>query len=131
MPKEFNRTDRVADFLQRELAQLIQFQVRDPRVGMASIRDVEVTRDLAYAKVFVTFVGKETDKECEEAAEVLNGATGFLRTQVAKMSNMRSVPKLRFIYDKSVREGTRLSAIIEQAVQEDRDRAGDQDESEN
>ncbi len=120
MPREFSRTDRVADFLQRELAQLIQFEVRDPRVGMASIRDVEVTRDLAHAKVFVTFVGKETDKECEAAAEVLNGASGFLRSQIAKMSNMRSVPKLRFIYDKSVREGTRLSALIEQAVQTDR-----------
>ena len=120
MPREFNRTDRVADFLQRELAQLIQFEVRDPRVGMASIRDVEVTRDLAHAKVFVTFVGKETEKECEEAAEVLNGAAGFLRTQVAKVTNMRSVPKLRFYYDKSVREGTRLSALIDRAIDSDK-----------
>ena len=120
MPREFKRTDRVADFLKREMSTLIQQEMRDPRVGMVNVTDVEISRDLTNAKVFVTFIGRESDEEIEEALGVLNSAAGFLRSQVATGSRMRTVPRLRFYYDSSVLRGAHLSALIEQAVEEDR-----------
>ncbi len=100
MAKEFGRSQRVGDFLKRELASLIQFEIRDPRVGMVSVTDVEVSRDMSHAKVFVTVLGKETEEETAESMEVLNQAAGFLRTQVAKSNNARTTPKLRFYFDR-------------------------------
>ncbi len=96
MAREYSRTQRVADFLKQELATLIQFEVRDPRVGMVSITDVEVSRDMAYAKVFMTVLGKDTEEDVKESIDVLNKAAGFLRTQIAKSNNARTTPKLRF-----------------------------------
>ena len=97
MAKEFGRTQRVADFLKRELASLIQLEMRDPRVGMVSITDVEVSRDMSHAKVFVTVLGKETEEETAESVEVLNQAAGFLRSQVAKggVRKVTSTPTAR------------------------------------
>ena len=96
MGKEYSRTQRVADYLQRELAGLIQHEVRDPRVGMVSITGVEVSRDLAHAKVFYTLLGCESDEDAAESTEVLNKAAGFLRSQLSRDSSMRTVPQLRF-----------------------------------
>lgn len=121
MAREFGRTDRVADFLKRELARLLQFEVRDPRVGMVSVTDVEVTRDLAHAKVFVTVMGKESAKDAQESIEALNNASGFMRSQIAAVSNTRTVPRLRFVYDASVVRGQRMSALIDAAVKKDRE----------
>jgi ribosome-binding factor A len=120
MAREFGRTDRVADFLKRELARLVQFEVRDPRVGMVSITDVEVTRDLAHAKVFVTVMGEESAADAQSSVDALNNASGFLRSQIASVSNTRTVPRLRFVYDASVVRGTRMSALIDEAVKKDR-----------
>ena len=120
MAREYSRTQRVADFLKRELSSLIQFEVRDPRVGMVSVTDVEVSRDLSHAKVFCTILGKETEAESEEAVEVLNKAAGFLRSQIAKANNARTTPKLRFYFDGSVRRGQQLSDLIEKAVKSDK-----------
>jgi ribosome-binding factor A len=119
MAKEFGRTQRVADFLKRELATLIQFEVRDPRVGMVSVTDVEVSRDMSHAKVFVTVLGKETEQETADSIEALNQAAGFLRSQVAKSSNARTTPKLRFHFDSSVGRGQHLSSLIDKAVAAD------------
>ena len=120
MGREFSRTQRVADYLRRDLAQLIQQEVSDPRVGMVSVTDVEVSRDLAQAKVFVTIVGKETAEEAAGSIEALNHAAGFLRSQVAKGTQWRTTPKLRFIHDESVYRGANLSALIDRAVEADR-----------
>ena len=125
MAKEFGRSQRVGDFLKRELASLIQFEVRDPRVGMVSVTDVEVSRDMSHAKVFVTVLGKETQEETAESIEVLNQAAGFLRTQVAKSNNARTTPKLRFYFDSSVGRGQQLSKLIDDAVSADRKSADD------
>jgi len=120
MAREFGRTDRVADFLKRELARLLQFEVRDPRVGMASVTGVEVTRDLAHAKVFVTVMGKESALDAKETIDALNNASGFMRSQIAAVSNTRTVPRLRFVYDVSVVRGQHMSALIDAAVKQDR-----------
>lgn len=130
MAREFTRTDRIADAIQRILAQLIQFEMRDPRIGMVNINAVDVTRDLAFAKVFVTFVGCETDEESKEAAEALNGASGFLRSRLAKELDIRVTPRLQFIYDATSVKGQALSSLIDKAVAEDKAHPHKQDEDE-
>ncbi|AQT60691.1 ribosome-binding factor A [Cellvibrio mixtus] len=119
MPREFTRSDRVSDAIQRILAQVIPSEIRDPRIGLVNINEVTVTRDMAYAKVFVTFVGVDDEKESIAAAAVLNKASGFLRTFLAKELSMRTVPKLQFIYDKTSVKGQALSTLIERALKED------------
>lgn len=119
MAKEFSRSDRVADAIQRILATTIRQEVRDPRVGMVNVNDVTVTRDMAYAKVYVTFVGRDSEAESREAADALNHAAGFLRGIVAKELDIRITPKLRFIYDKTSVEGQKLSNLIDKAIAED------------
>jgi ribosome-binding factor A len=128
MAKEYSRTQRVGDFLKRELSSLIQFEVRDPRVGMVSVTDVEVSRDLSHAKVFVTILGKDSEQEAQESIEALNKASGFLRSLLAKDNNARTTPKLRFYFDSSVGRGQYLSKLIADAVAEDRSRDNDNEE---
>ncbi len=120
MPREFKRSQRVADFMQKELAQLIQQNVRDPRIGMVDVTGVEVTRDLSYAKVFVTFPGKQEEVEIKPAVQALNHAAGFLRSQLARDSAMRSTPRLRFEFDSSIRRGSELTKLIDSVVERDK-----------
>ncbi len=120
MPREFSRADRVADALQKELAELVRDELRDPRVAMANITAAEVSRDLAVAKVFVNFVSQPEQDAAEAAVAVLNGAAGYLRTQLAHRIRMRHVPKLQFIYDTSGIRGQKLSALIDLAISQDK-----------
>lgn len=119
MAKEFHRSDRVADAIQRSLALLIQQEIRDPRVGMVNINDVTVTRDLAYAKVFVTLIGEKDDEACETSVAILNKASAFLRNLVAKELTTRITPHLKFYYDKTSVRGQELSNLIDRAVASD------------
>jgi ribosome-binding factor A len=130
MPREFTRKDRVSDALQRELSKLIRDEVRDPRLAMANITAVEVNRDLANAKVYVTFVGLSSEEESRKATEILNGAAGFLRTRVAREMQLRIAPHLRFIYDHSGKRAQDLTAIIERAVYLDKQHQVNPDEPE-
>lgn len=120
MAREFNRSDRVADAVQRSLATIIPREVRDPRVGMVNINVVEVTRDLSLAKVYVTFVGQSEKQKCRESVEVLNRAANFLRNAVGSEMSMRSVPRIQFFYDESAVRGHELSQLIDKAVAGDR-----------
>ncbi len=120
MAREFKRTDRVAEQLQRELAQIIQLEVRDPRVGMVTVCAVDLSRDLHYATVYVTFLGiDETVKATQEAVDVLNEAASFIRIQIGKRMRMRAVPHVKFMFDKSISRGRDLSSLIEQARDKD------------
>ena len=121
MAKEYARTQRVADYLQRELAALIQHEVRDPRVGMVSITGVDVSRDLGHARVYYTVMGSDSSEDASESTEALNKAAGFLRSQLSRNSNMRSVPQLRFYFDASVGRGRDLENLIRRAADADRD----------
>lgn len=129
MAKEYARTQRVADYLQRELAQLIQHQVRDPRVGMVSITGVDVSRDLGYAKVYYTAMDSDSRDDASESTEALNNAAGFLRSQLSRDSSMRTVPQLRFYFDSSVGRGRDLEDLIRRATDADRE-LGLRDDSE-
>jgi|TARA_R110001592_G_scaffold61158_17_gene186244 ribosome-binding factor A len=125
--KEFSRTARIADFLKRELGSFIQKELRDPRLGMVSVIDAQVSRDLSHAKIYVTVMGKDTAEEAKESLAVLNKAAGFLRSQVAKINNARTTPQLRFYYDTSVNRGQHISKLIQDAVEADRSRHTDDD----
>lgn len=128
MPKEYSRSDRVADAVQRILAQVIPTEVRDPRVGMVNINAVEVARDLSLAKVFITLVGENDAQACVQSAEILNKASSFLRNQVGRELTMRSTPKLQFIYDESAIRGQNLSRLIDNAIASDNaNRASDEE----
>ena len=116
MPREFKRAERVSGLLRRELAQMIQREIKDPEVGFVSVSDVEVTRDLAHAKVFVTVF--EEDK-AETSIKALKRAAGFLRTRLGQDLRMRSVPQLHFHHDNSVETGQKMDSLIDQAVEAD------------
>ena len=118
MPREFNRSERVAGSLRRELAKLIQMELKDPEVGFIGLSDVEVTRDLAHAKVFVTVF--ESDK-ADSSLKALKRAAGFLRSRLSQEMRIRSVPELHFHHDASVETGQRMDSLIEAAVASDRE----------
>ncbi|WP_249975240.1 30S ribosome-binding factor RbfA [Vreelandella olivaria] len=130
--REFKRTDRVADQLQKELAVLIQREVKDPRLGMVTVSGATVSRDLGYADIYVTLLGEQDPERIKENLQVLKRAAGFLRSQIAKRIKLRHVPELRFHYDESVVRGQHLSSLIDEAVSTDRARQQhDEDGSEN
>lgn len=114
MPRDFPRTRRVGEQLQRELAVLIRDEIGDPRLGMVSVSGVEVSRDLSHAKVFVSTLGKPADAEA--SVQVLQGAAGYLRRLLGQRMTLRSVPQLHFKYDDSIERGARLSSLIDSAV---------------
>ena len=112
--KSFSRKDRVAEQVRRELAELIRTELKDPRVGMISITDVEVTADYSHAKVFFsTLAGSE------HVPAVLTGlqkASGFLRRELGKRISIHMTPQLHFVFDQSLERGADLSKLIQEAV---------------
>lgn len=119
MAKEFSRTRRIAQQLQQELAQVLQRDMKDPRIGFVTVNDVDVSRDLSYAKVFVTFF--EEDKEAvQEKLNALITAAPYIRTLVAGRMKLRVMPELRFIYDSSLVEGMRMSNLVSQVINQDK-----------
>ncbi|GIU12949.1 ribosome-binding factor A [Shewanella morhuae] len=119
MAKEFSRTRRIAQQLQQELAQVVQRDMKDPRVGFVTVNDVDVSRDLSYAKVFVTFF--EEDKDVvQEKLNALISAAPYIRTLVAGRMKLRVMPELRFIYDSSLVEGMRMSNLVSQVINQDK-----------
>ncbi len=128
MPREFNRSERVAGQIRRELAQLIQHEVKDPAIGFISLSDVEVTRDLAHAKVFITVF--DSDKAASTLV-ALRHAAGYLRHRLGQEMRIRSVPELHFHHDASVETGQRMDNLIDAALASDRgNRGADEDGSE-
>ena len=115
MAREFGRPQRVAEQIQRELAMLIQRELKDPRVGMVTVSAVEVSRDLAYATIFVTFLGNDDPDDIKASLDALQHASGFLRSQLGRIIRMRLTPHLTFKYDESLVRGRELSSLIDEA----------------
>ena len=112
--KSFSRKDRVSEQIRRELAELIRTELKDPRVGMISLTEVEVTPDYAHAKVyFSTLAGHE---HLDEVMAGLQKASGFLRRELGKRISIHMTPQLHFVFDESLERGADLSQLIEQAV---------------
>lgn len=127
-PQGFNRTDRIADQVQRELSRLLQFELKDPRIFMPTVQDVRVSRDLGYADVYFTLLGQ--NKEQGGIAEsALEHAAGYLRSELAKTLNTRTTPKLRFHYDETPENASHLSVLITEARASDSDHADEADAS--
>ena len=117
MPRDFPRASRLGDQIQRELADLIRNEVRDPRLGLVTITAVEVSRDLSHAKVYVSTLQDQVALDASMRA--LARAAGFLRTKLAHGLKARTVPELHFLHDESVERGVRLSRLIDEAVESD------------
>lgn len=117
MAKISPRNRRIADQIQRELSELIRLELRDPRVNMVTITDVEVSNDTSHAKVFFTTLGNEA--QVESCGHGLNSAAGFLRKQLASRLTIRVAPALTFAFDASIDRGVRLSKLIDDAVADD------------
>lgn len=115
-PREFNRSERVAGQLRRDLARLIQQEIKDPEVGFVSLSDVEVTRDLSHAKVFITVFDPEKAKESLKA---LRRASTFLRHRLGQELRLRHVPELHFVHDDSVERGSHIDDLITKALNAD------------
>ena len=124
MAREFSRTDRVGQQIHKEIASILQneFKNRDPRLGMVTVSGVEVSRDLAYAKIFVSFF--ENDEEVmENYLKILQDDKGFIRTLLASRMRMRAVPALKFMRDGSLAEGIRISNLVSETLSKDAERA--------
>ena len=119
MAREFERTERVGHFLHKELARLLQSTVRDPRVAYVNITGVEVSRDLSHAKVFFTLMDDASPAEREEVSTVLTKVSGFLRSELAKASTMRTVPRIAFRFDESVGRGRDMETLLREARRAD------------
>lgn len=118
MPHDFKRTDRIAQLMQRQLAQLIQQEVKDPRLpGLITVSAADVSKDLAHAKIYFTVFNGDP----VVAAHILNTAASYLRSLLAKSSTLRTVPQLHFIHDKSIEYGARLSRLIDEVNADSKD----------
>lgn len=113
--KAYPRSRRVAQQIQQALSELIRREVRDPRLGMVTLTDVQLSNDLSYAKVYFSVLGAKI----EEAQEVLDSAAPMLRGPLGRALGIRHSPELRFVQDELIESGARLSALIQQAVRDD------------
>ncbi|WP_246167893.1 30S ribosome-binding factor RbfA [Propionivibrio limicola] len=112
--KSFSRSERVCEQIRRELAELIRTELKDPRVGMVSITEVEVSADYSHAKVFFsTLAGRE---KLPEVMVGLQKAAGFLRRELGKRITIHTLPQLHFIFDQSLERGADLTKLINEAV---------------
>lgn len=110
----FSRRDRIAEQIRRELAEVIRTELRDPRVGMISLTDVQVSPDYAHAKIFFSsLAGSDT---LESVQEGLEKAAGFLRSELGKRISIHMTPQLHFVFDESLERGAQLSKLISEAV---------------
>ncbi len=117
-PRDFKRHERVAGQMRRDLAKLIQHEIKDPEVGFVSLSDVEVTRDLSHAKVFITVFEPE---KAQGSLKALRRAASFLRRRLGQELRLRHVPELHFVHDDSVEKGSHIDDLISKALNSDKD----------
>jgi len=126
MPREFFRSDRVAAQLQRELAELLRTEFKNKQLGMVTLSDVEVTRDMSLAKAYVSFLGAtETPKQC---VKILNESVPKLRHAISGRIRLRVMPELRFVHDESIDRGMRIDELLK-GLTHSPDDGEDQDKS--
>ncbi len=105
---------RVADQIQRDLAEIVAFELKDPRVGMITITEVQITPDYAHAKVFFTML-KDSKEAIDNTVAGLSAASGYIRGQLGRRLHIHTLPQLHFVYDTSTARGMELSLLIDQA----------------
>lgn len=119
-----DRSDRVADEIQKVLSVILREEIKDPRLpSFVSVTEVKVTRDLSHASAYISVFGDEQQKkDCQTA---LRSANGFIRREVAKRVKLRIAPEIHFIMDESIERGIRMSKLIDQALKQDKGQAAD------
>lgn len=125
MPKEFSRSQRMAEQIRRDLAEIVRDELHDPRIGFLSFTAVKLNRDLSNAVVYCSVMD---EAEKEESLETLNRAAGFLRSSLASRIRARTVPALKFIHDDSVTRGAAMEELIRKAVSSDEQNNTDDEE---
>jgi ribosome-binding factor A len=109
------RSDRVGDELQRVIADIIQNDIKDPRLpGLVSITEVRVSRDLSHANVYVSVLGDAASRK--DCAAALRSATGYIRREMTSRVRLRIAPELHFVFDDSIERGIRLTKLIDEAI---------------
>ena len=123
MPREFNRSDRVAAQIQREIAELLRTEVKDGELGMVTLSDVELSRDLAVAKLYVSFLGSQLP--ANKCVKKLNTRVPELRHELGKRIRIRVLPELRFVHDDSIERGMRMDSLLQGLTHEAGEADGD------
>lgn len=121
MAREYSRAERVAEQIQRELAVLVQQEVKDPRVGMVTVSAVRLSSDLSHARVYVTMLAGDS---ADESVRALNHAAPFLRRELGRRMVLRTLPQLQFLHDEVIEAGSRLVALIDASVARDKKKGG-------
>ena len=116
MPREFSRSQRMAEQLRRELAEIVQDEIKDPRLGFISFTEVRMSRDLSHAIIYCSVLNSE---QLNESIEILNSAAGFIRKSIGRRIRARIVPTLKFVADESVIRGAAMDELISEAIRRD------------
>ena len=117
MPREFSRSQRMAEQIRRELAEIVRDELKDPRMGLCSFTAVKLSRDMSHAVVYCTVLDNALR---DDTLETLNHATGFIRSQIASRIRARTVPVLKFVNDDSVERGEAMEELISKAIKSDK-----------
>ncbi|MCX8600634.1 MULTISPECIES: 30S ribosome-binding factor RbfA [unclassified Gilliamella] len=125
MAKTFNRSSRVGHELQKEIAIILQREIKDPRLGMVTVSGVDISRDLSYAKIFVTFLNDDDPQVIEQGLKVLNDAKGYIRSLIGKAMRLRIIPEIKFFYDESLVKGMQMSNLVSDVIKQDNERHKD------
>lgn len=132
--REFSRAQRVAQEIQKEISKILQHKVKDPRISMATIASVELSRDLGYGKVFVTFLNisyaEHQYQRSQDGIKALNKAASFIRFLLGKTMHLRVIPQLTFFYDTSLVDGMRMSNLVSTVIINDKIRRANTEDKE-
>lgn len=122
MPREFSRSQRMAEQVRRELAEIVRDEIKDPRLGFISFTEVRMSRDLSHAVVYCSIFNVKHDglEQRNESIEILNRAVGFIRKEIARRIRARIVPTLKFVIDDSVVRGAVMDDLINKAIGSDK-----------
>jgi len=104
-----NKQERIASIIRKNIVEIIQFEIRDPKLGFVSIPEVRVSKDFSYATVYVSFLNEADEKP---SLEVLNKAKGFIRTELASKLDTRRVPEIRFVVDDGYKKEARIEELL-------------------
>jgi ribosome-binding factor A len=124
MPREFLRSDRMAEQVRRELAEIVRDEIKDPRLGFVSFTEVRMSRDLSHAVIYCSLFNHDNQ---QEAIDVLNRAVGFIRKEIARRIRARIVPTLKFVIDESVVRGAVMDDLISEAINSDKKNSNDEE----
>ena len=124
MPREFLRSDRMAEQVRRELAEIVRDEIKDPRLGFVSFTEVRMSRDLSHAVIYCSLFNHDNQ---QEAIDVLNRAVGFIRKEVGRRIRARIVPTLKFVIDESVVRGAVMDDLISEAINSDKKNSNDEE----